>query len=86
MVHGFKWEALLEVGLGRRRSTRVSARWPVSALACAAGNCGVRSPGKKPKRPLSHPGGAGEEKTGGKLLLPGPAAAPGRRGAMGERK
>ena len=45
MVHGFKWEALLEVGLGRRRSTRASARWPVSALACAAGNCGVRSPG-----------------------------------------
>jgi len=32
-------------GLGRRRSTRASARWPVSALACAAGNCGVRSPG-----------------------------------------
>jgi hypothetical protein len=32
-------------GLGRRRSTRASAQWPVSALACAAGNCGVRSPG-----------------------------------------
>jgi hypothetical protein len=32
-------------GLGRRRSTRASARWPVSALACAVGNCGVRSPG-----------------------------------------
>ncbi|HXC84419.1 MAG TPA: hypothetical protein VNV62_21425, partial [Trebonia sp.] len=26
-------------GLGRRRSTRASARWPVSALACAVGNC-----------------------------------------------
>jgi hypothetical protein len=79
MVHEFKWEALLEVGLGRRRSTRASARWPVSALACAAGNCGVRSPGQKPKRCPFHPGSAGEEKTGGKLLLPGPAAASGRR-------
>ena len=65
-VHEFKWEALLEARLGRERSTWASARWPVSASACVASKCGVRSPGKKPKRPLSHPGGAGEEKTGGK--------------------
>jgi hypothetical protein len=67
-------------------STRASARWPVSALACVAGNCGVRSPGKKPKRPLCHPGGAGKEKTGGRRRLSGPGAASGRPGVMGERE
>ena len=66
--------------------TRVSAHWPVSALACVAGNGGVRSPGKKPKRPLSHPGAAGEEKTGGGRELPGPGAAASRAGVMGERE
>ena len=66
--------------------TRVSAHWPVSALACVAGNCGVRSPGKKPKRPLSHPGAAGEEKTGGKRRFPGSGAVASRFGVMGERE
>ena len=65
-VHEFKWEAPLEARLMPGCSTRASARWPVSALACAAGNCGVRSPGSKPKRPSFHRGAAGEEKTGGK--------------------
>jgi hypothetical protein len=61
--------------------------WPVSALACVAGDCGVRSLGKKPKLPLSHPGAAGEEKTGGKRRLPGPTGvAASRAGVMGERK
>jgi hypothetical protein len=46
----------------------------------------VRSPGKKPKRPLSHPGAAGEEKTGGKRQLPGLRTASGRLGVMGERE
>jgi hypothetical protein len=46
--------------------TRASARWPVSASACVVGNCEVRSPRSKPKRPLFHPGVAGEEKTGGR--------------------
>jgi hypothetical protein len=50
----------------RRCSTRASARWPVSASACAAGNRRVRSPGLKPKRFLFHPGAAGEGKTGGR--------------------
>jgi hypothetical protein len=47
-------------------STRASARWPVSASACVVGNREVRSLRSKPKRPLFHPGVAGEEKTGGK--------------------
>ena len=29
---------------------------PVPALTCAAGNCGVRSSGKKPKHAPFHPG------------------------------
>jgi nucleotide-binding universal stress UspA family protein len=40
----------LKVRLMSRGSTRASARWPVSASACVAGNCGVPSPGSKPKR------------------------------------
>ena len=47
----------------------------------------MRSPGKKPKRSLSHPGAAGEEKTGGKrqrFLALGAAAS--RSGVMGERE
>jgi hypothetical protein len=47
----------------------------------------VRSPGKKLKRPLSHRGAAGEEKTGGKrwrfLALGRQPAVP---GVMGERE
>ena len=65
-VHEFKWEALPEVRLMPKGSTRASARWPVSASACVAGNCGVRSPGLKPKWSSFHPGVAGEEKAGGK--------------------
>jgi hypothetical protein len=42
------------------------------------GNCGVRSPGSKPKPLLFHPVAAGEEKTGGKIVrLPGSGAAAG---------
>ena len=36
-VHEFKWEALLEVRLMPRCSTRASARWPVSALGVRRG-------------------------------------------------
>jgi len=43
---------------------RSSVRWTVPALACVAGDCGVRSPGFKPK-PLSfHPRVTGKGKVG----------------------
>ena len=51
----------------------------VSASACSAGDCGVRSPGSKPKRFPFHPGAAGQEKTGGKRAR---FPAPGRHPAV----
>jgi hypothetical protein len=82
MVHEFKWEALLEVRLMplvQYPGQCALARLPRRTLR-------VRGPGMKPKRSLSHPGGAGEEKTGGKRKLPGPGAASGRPGVMGGRE
>jgi hypothetical protein len=44
--------------------TRSSVKRIVPALACVMGDCGVRSPGKKPKPFTFHPGMAGKGKTG----------------------
>jgi transposase-like protein len=44
--------------------TRSSVNRTVPALACVMGDCGVRSPGKKPKPFSFHPGMAGKGKTG----------------------
>ena len=44
--------------------TRFSVSRTVPALACVMGDRGVRSPGKKPKWSLFHPGAAGEGKAG----------------------
>ena len=50
---------------------------PVSALACSAGDRGVRSPGSKPKRLPFHLVVAGKEKTGGKRFgFPAPGWPP----------
>jgi hypothetical protein len=46
----------------------------------------VRSPGSKPKPLLFHPVVVGEEKIGGKRVLPGPGAAACRLWVMGERE
>ena len=87
MMHERSGRHQLEVRRMPGCSTRASARWPVSASACSVGNRGVRSPGSKPKWPLVHPGATGEEKTGGKIVrLPGPGAAAGCPGVMGERE
>ncbi len=51
-----KWHVELEVGDVVDDVARVSVRWPVPVLTCVAGNGGVRSSGKKPKRPLIRPG------------------------------
>lgn len=44
--------------------TRFSVKRAVPSLACVIGDCGVRSPGKKPKPFSFHPGMAGKGKTG----------------------
>jgi hypothetical protein len=43
---------------------RFSVEGTVPALACVAGDRGVRSPGKKPKRSSFHPGTVGKGKAG----------------------
>ena len=44
--------------------TRFSVDRTVPALACVTGNCGVRSPGKKPKPFPFRPGVVGKGKAG----------------------
>jgi hypothetical protein len=44
--------------------TRSSVSGAVPASVCVMGNCGVQSPGKKPKPFSFHPGAAGKGKTG----------------------
>ena len=44
--------------------TRFSVSRTVPALACVMGDCGVRSPGEKPKPFSFHPGTAGKGKAG----------------------
>jgi hypothetical protein len=52
-------------GRGDDDVVRASARWPVPAPACPAGDCGVRSPGFKPKGPRSTRGPRVRERPGG---------------------
>src|SRR5271169_6586292 len=50
---------------------------PVPALTCAAGNCGVRSSGKKPKRSRSiRERRRGEDRTGEREWTPADASLP----------
>jgi hypothetical protein len=44
----YRLEAQFDEGV-----TRSNVEWIVPALACVMGDCGVRSPGKKPKGPRS---------------------------------
>ena len=46
----------------------------------------MRSPGSKPKLLLFHPVAVGEEKIGGKRVLPGPGRLPAVLWVMGERE